>query len=91
MSNEKAINRAAQAKRLIEDELLVEAFSEAKRRYIEEWEKSPARDTDGRERLWTMVKLLEKVRGHLEQIMADGKIAEAEIAQIERRKRFGII
>lgn len=63
--------------------------------YIKAWKETPARDTDARERLWQAVQIVGKVRAHLTKAIADGKLAERELAEIarlgKRRKILGIV
>ena len=82
--------RGVRARELLDNELVQEALTTIKSEYVKAWEASPARDAEGRERLWVMVKLVEKFKGHLEQVWESGKLADAELVEIERRKRFGI-
>jgi broad-specificity NMP kinase len=84
-------NRGVRAREVLENPLVVEAFDAIKAEYLEAWEKTPARDQEGRERLWVMVKLIDKVKMHLGQVVDAGKIADADLTAIQRRKRFGII
>jgi hypothetical protein len=87
--------RAAKAKTLASDELLVQGFADLESAYIEAWRASQATDTAGREKLFIAINVVGKVRQHLEAIMANGKLATAELEQLtkeaERKKRFGII
>lgn len=83
-------SRGIRARELLDNELVQEALTTIKAEYVKAWEASPARDAEGRERLWVMVKLVEKFKGHLEQVFEAGKLADAELVEIERRKRFGI-
>ncbi len=82
--------RGVRAKELLDNELVQEALATLKDEYVKAWEASPARDSEGREKLWVMVKLVDKFRGHLEQVWESGKLADAQLVEIERRKRFGI-
>lgn len=84
-------SRGVRARELLENPLVVEAFASVKAEYLDAWEKTPARDQEGRERLWVMVKLIDKVKLHLGQVVDAGKIADADMTAIEKRKRFGII
>ena len=83
-------SRGIRARELLDNELVQEALATLQAEYLKAWEASPARDAEGRERLWVMVKLVEKFRGHLEQVFEAGKLADAELVEIERRKKFGI-
>jgi len=82
--------RGVRARELLDNELVQEALTTLKDEYVRAWEASPARDSEGRERLWVMVKLVEKFRGHLEQVWDAGKLADDKLVEIERRKKFGI-
>lgn len=87
-----AMARQARAEALMRDELLVEAFTALETAYFEGWKNSPARDTDGRERLWQAFQIVRKVHDHLQAAITDGKIASAEVEQIAGRKKiFGVI
>ena len=83
MSIELEAKRGHEAAQLLENPLLREAFDTQRERIQREWEDSPARDTEGRERLWLMLKLLGAVEGHLKTVMETGKLATLEI---ERKK-----
>ncbi len=91
----KAMARAARAEALLRDELLVESFDTMEREYIQAWRQSPARDTDGRERLWQAVQIVSRVRDHLKSVVNNGKLAQRELQDIEklgeRRKLFGVV
>lgn len=82
-------NRGARAKELLDNELVQEGLATLKAEYLKAWEDSPARDAEGRERLWVMVKLVDRFRAHLEQVWDAGKLADAKLVEIEQRKRFG--
>jgi hypothetical protein len=84
--------RAARAQELLQNELLQEAFAALEARYFEEWRTTQFRDTDARERLWQAVNVLRKVKDHLARMLADGKLAQHELAGLaEKKKRFGIV
>lgn len=85
--------RGERAQAILEDALFVEAHAAIRDRLIAEWEAAPARDAEGRERLWMMVKLLERVRGHMQEVMTTGKLAAKSLADLEKRglrERIGI-
>jgi hypothetical protein len=68
------------------------AFDALKATYHEAWEASGPRDDDGRKALWQAVQIVGKVRSHLDAIVANGRLAERQIAEITARpKRFGIV
>lgn len=78
---ETEIARGERAKQLLEDPLLSEAFALIELEYLKAWQNSPARDVEGREALFLSIKNLEKVRGHLSQVMDSGTLAKLSLAQ----------
>lgn len=63
--------------------------------YIDAWEKTDARDTTGREKLWVAMTILAKVETHLRSVVNNGVVAKREIEALrtagEPRKRFGLV
>ena len=82
------MRRGERAQRLISDDLLKEAFTTIEAEIAQEWRRAPARDVEGRERLFLMVRLLDKLKAHFESVIADGRMAAGEIAEFERKRRF---
>src|SRR5262245_25256090 len=80
-----SIARGARAEALLKNELLQEAFATLERDYIEAWKISPARDTDGRERLWQAVNIVGKVRDHLVKVVNDGKLARRHLNELSTK------
>jgi hypothetical protein len=88
---EKRQQRAAHAKRLIDDELLKEAFEGIRAAYFERWLATNESDSVLRENLWRAMNVTERVKAHLARVIDDGKIAARDIADLaDRRKRFGV-
>lgn len=85
--------RARQAQELMEHPLFKEALDLYRQRLMDEWASSPARDTEGRERLWLMAKTAEVVPQHLKELMETGKLASTQLEQKrtlrERAKSWG--
>lgn len=73
-------SRGERARALLDNDLLNEAFASLEAFYIDAW-KTNARGAgpDGRERLWQAVQVLGDVRDHLEKMVSDGHLAEAEL------------
>jgi hypothetical protein len=46
---------------------------------IDQWTNSPARDADGREKLWAYLHLLRKVKAQLTSTLETGKLAQLEL------------
>lgn len=84
-----AISRGARAEALLGNELLQEAFARLEQDYIEAWKTSPARDNDGRERLWQAVNIVGKVRDHLVKVINDGKLSQRHLNELARTASKG--
>lgn len=75
------VERARMAAELSEHPLFREALDGYKDRLTREWAASPARDTEGRERIWLMLRTAEAVEAHLRELMETGKLASIQIEQ----------
>lgn len=88
-------NRASRAKALLENELLNEAFKHLEENYISFWRATKPDDEKAREKAYIAINVIGKVKQHLESVVANGTLAQAELhklhAEAERKKRFGII
>ena len=99
MSDENGLDlvvaKARRAQDLIDDELLGEAFRALEDNYASAWRATLIDDVAGREKLFLAINIVGKVRDHLTAIVANGKLAQAELKELaqtaERRKRFGIL
>jgi len=87
--------RGSRAAELLDNELLAEAFTALEAGYISAWRATGIDDVTGREKLFLAINIVGKVRDHLGTVVANGKLAEAELRELaragERRKRFGIL
>ena len=81
MSDELDAHRGEEARRLLEHPLLVEAFEVLEQEITERWSNSPARDAEGREKLWMTLKLLHRLHAQITSVAETGQIAKATIAQ----------
>ena len=91
---QKAVNRAQQARTLLESDLLKDAFRGLEEAYTAAWRATTIDDVSGREKLFLAINVIGKVRDHLSGIVSNGSVAEAEIKDLretaERKKRFVI-
>ena len=78
-SLEQRLAEGNRAKQILEDEVYTGAFDAIKQKVVDEWTNSPARDGDGRERLWTYLQLLHKLQATLQTTMETGKLASLEL------------
>ncbi|HEY3792974.1 MAG TPA: hypothetical protein VGM09_14160 [Bradyrhizobium sp.] len=92
---DQAVARAVRAEALLDDELLAEAFNGLEANYTAAWRATTIDDAAAREKLFLAINIVGKVRDHLTAILANGKLAQAELKELaqvsERRKRFGIL
>lgn len=76
--------RAAQAKVLVEDDILKGAFESLKMQYAQQLLNTPVDRADNRETLYFAHRALIEVERHLMQVIMDGKLADAELQALER-------
>jgi len=91
MNNEELRDRGVHAAALLEDELLQEALTAIRNEFMTAWKASPARDVEGRERIWMMIRIADKFEANLKSHMAEGKLAERILADEKGkiRQMFG--
>lgn len=82
--------RARQAKAVLENPLYKEAFQEVRDGLIALWERTPIKDIDARESAYLCILLLGRLRQELDRVIQGGKVAEAEIIELEQRKKRGL-
>jgi hypothetical protein len=78
--------KGLQAKELIENPILVEAFATLERKYLEAWRQSKPADQEERERLWLAVGILGEIQRHLRVVVDNGIIAARDIDKLSGRK-----
>ena len=79
MDKEKEIQRGQQAKRILEDPIYVEAIQKVSQELDQEWINSPIRDTEGREKIYMMKKMLNVLHVQLKSVMETGKLATKQV------------
>ena len=80
MTREEESRRGEQARRLLEDPLLQEAFVTVEAALHDAWEATDDDATAQRERLWLMLKLLGRLRASLSEAMETGKLADGQLS-----------
>lgn len=80
------VARAERARRILDDELVKGALADMKRRIVEAWEQSPARDVEGREHLHRYLKVIGQFEGAFIAHIETGKIAAHAIKAEEEQK-----
>ena len=79
MELEKEQQRGHRAKAILEDEIFVEAIQKVSGELDTEWVNSPVRDTEGREKIYMMKKMLNVLLVQLRSVMETGKLASKQI------------
>ena len=86
--------RADRAAKLLEDELLTQAFADIRMGLVDRLEHTPFGDVETQHEVALMLQLLRQVRTKLEQYCNDAKMIEAQVKQdrfIEKmRQKVGI-
>lgn len=88
MTRDDEIRRGNEAKRLLGEPLLVEALATIRAEIEREWLAAPARDIEGRERLWMMRKLTDRLEGHLRSVAETGALAAKQVAEVEKKRKL---
>lgn len=86
MTLEDEVRRGERARRLLEDPLLVEAFDAVEAGIRSAWAGTGEAEERERERLWLMLRLLGRVRGHIVGAMETGRLAERQLAAPDPRQ-----
>jgi hypothetical protein len=74
-----AATRAANAQRLMDDPLLIEALANIRQAAIKAWQATPVADQQAREFAWLTVKVVGRIEAELQSIVDNGKIAAARV------------
>jgi hypothetical protein len=76
------IRRGEQARALLEDPLLAEAFAVLEQSYIEGWRSTPVMAAQAREHIWAHLKALEQVRAHLTSVLKSGQMSRQQLEEL---------
>ena len=82
------LNRATKARMLLEDQMLQDALKAIEAEVVEQWTACPARDAEGKEALWQLMKTAQKFRAILIGHIETGKLATAQLAKFEEKRTF---
>lgn len=75
MNLEKEKQRGLRAKAILEDELFVEAVNTIKTSLYQEWQNTPIRDSEGREKIFLMTRMFDSLLVQLKSVLETGKLA----------------
>ena len=79
----KQISQGTKAQLILDEPLMKEAISYLKTRYKEEIFNTSYKDHEQRQVLWMAYNMVEKIKGHLESVMNEGKLASKELDQLQ--------
>lgn len=79
MTREEEVNRARQAKRLLEEPLLREVRADLEKLHITRWRRSNAEQQQMREHTWLYLRTLDDVFQQLQNIADRGTVSRDEI------------
>ena len=68
------LQREEHAQRLLNDELLQEAFDTLREDLMNRWIHSGSTDSEARESIWLAIRLLERIDGHIKAIIETGNM-----------------
>ena len=70
------MNREEEAKRLLQNELFVEAFDTLEKELLLSWSRTGSADVSQRESCWLATRLLERIKSHITSIVETGHMAK---------------
>ena len=79
MEIEQRIYNGDRAREVLENEAFQWAFDELKTELTKSWETSPARDQEGREKLYQLLKLADKLKANLTTSLETGRLARLDL------------
>lgn len=79
MSIEQRIYDGNRAREVLENEAYIKAFNDLRAEITEKWQNSPSRDSQGRETLYLMLGLTNKLEGLLKTSLETGKLAMLDL------------
>jgi predicted Ser/Thr protein kinase len=92
MNEQQEITRANRAREVLENPLMIEAMQVLRDEISGQWTNTAVRDTDGREQLWLMQRLLARLETHLRSVMTTGSMAKEQLrikeTMAEKARRF---
>lgn len=67
------------AREVLENEAFIQAWTDIEQELTEAWRSSPARDVEGREKIYLTLHLLYKLKAKVTQTFETGKLAELDL------------
>lgn len=90
MTLDEQVRSGDEARAVLENPAFAQAFADIKQELIEQWKQAPARDLTGKEHLWNLHKLTEKLELALRSTLDTGTLAREQLrherTMLERAK-----
>lgn len=80
------VNRADRAKRILEDELIKEAFEKIESTIDYAWKNSKADDEEARHNAYLMLRLLQDFKEQFHSVITTGRVSERELLRVNQQK-----
>ena len=82
-----SVARGVRAKRILEDDMVVEAFAAIEKTIEDGWKDSRAHDEKGRENAYLLHRILNQFKGEFERIVRDGEVAKSGLDRLKQKIR----
>lgn len=86
MDAQRESDRGIEARILLENPLLQDALKAIETEVVEQWVACPARDTEGKEALWQLMKTAQKFKGILTGYVQTGQLASENMRKFEEKR-----
>lgn len=86
LTSQEKKERAAEAARLINHDLMAAAFAGVKQQYLDALVNTRMDQVDVRERAFSLIKALEDVRSHLQTHIAEGELTAAQERKLQGKQ-----
>lgn len=88
MTAQQESDRGIEARMLLDNHLLQAALKAIESEVVEQWAACPARDTEGKEALWQLMKTAQKFRGILTGYVQTGQLAAENMKRFDEKRTF---
>lgn len=82
-----SVARGTRAKRILEDDMVVEAFAAIEKEIADGWKDSRAHDEKGRENAYLLHRILGQFKGEFERIVRDGDVAKSVLDRLKQKAK----
>lgn len=76
---EQQLYDANRAREVLENEVFIQVWADVEQELTKAWQESPARDVEGREKIFLTLQMLRKLHKAIQSTLDSGKLAEKEL------------